>query len=427
MKKLFEKSGKWKFQPEKLQENRENLKNPARGWYQIYTFSPEKTIDEEDLRWSLDDANTLVLLFLDIGGYRDKPLDEEALKHIEGLFLYFQKRPMDVILRVAYDREGRGLEHEPARIDTILQHMEQIGALVKKYPDVLFAAQGFFIGSWGEMHHTKFAGANSLNKLAAAWSKTAGGQCFTAVRTPALWRCLHGADSPSETTDKMTIFDDAVFGSPTHLGTFGDKIRQEAGWTAPWSREEELAFIHEIGNHAPIGGEAVWGEDCGELSLFQAAEELEKLQITYLNCVHDARILQQWKAQQWTKKGAWRNSSGYDYIGAHLGYRFCVRRVQTDKSGTVENPKITIEIENTGFGNFYQEAEVWLENEEGNQVFVDTDVREWKSGTATVISCRLLPKQGMWYLCMCRKWDKRPVFFAHAGGSSGKLALGRLI
>jgi hypothetical protein len=101
--------------------------------------------------------------------------------------------------------------------------------------------------------------------------------------------------------------------------------------------------------------------------------------------------------------------------------------VQTDKSGTADNPKITIEIENTGFGNFYQEAEVWLEHEEGNQVFVDTDVREWKSGTATVISCRLLPKQGMWYLCMCRKWDKRPVFFAHAGGSSGKLALGRLI
>ena len=48
---LMEKGGKWSFVQGDLAEVTEEFKNPARGWYQIYTFEIEKEPDFEELKW----------------------------------------------------------------------------------------------------------------------------------------------------------------------------------------------------------------------------------------------------------------------------------------------------------------------------------------------------------------------------------------
>ena len=55
----------------------------------------------------------------------------------------------------------------------------------------------------------------------------------------------------------LGLFDDGIFGSTTHLGTFGTMMREAAGWEKPWSRKEELEFIEQISRDFPCGGEAI--------------------------------------------------------------------------------------------------------------------------------------------------------------------------
>ena len=45
-----------------LAEVTEEFKNPARGWYQIYTFEIEKEPDFEELKWCLNTQDALALV-----------------------------------------------------------------------------------------------------------------------------------------------------------------------------------------------------------------------------------------------------------------------------------------------------------------------------------------------------------------------------
>ena len=72
----------WEFHPEPLEESRWNPLNPARGWYAVYTFQAEQKIDPEELKWSLREGETVALALLDIGAFRDRPLDKQALDNI---------------------------------------------------------------------------------------------------------------------------------------------------------------------------------------------------------------------------------------------------------------------------------------------------------------------------------------------------------
>ena len=89
----------WDFRQEELAESLDELENPARGWYGIYTFSVERSIDQEELRWSLRQGESLALVLLDIRAYRSIRLDEVAAQNIKDILSFFLQYRKDVILR----------------------------------------------------------------------------------------------------------------------------------------------------------------------------------------------------------------------------------------------------------------------------------------------------------------------------------------
>ena len=93
-------------------------------------------------------------------------------------------------------------------------------------------------------------------------------------------------------------------------------------------------------------------------------DDLRKMHVTYLNSMHDQKLLDRWKAQ--TMK--WNGSmiSVYDYIGLHLGYRFIVRDAtwtaveKTVPGGGLrkhfmgkKEKFLEVTVENSGFANLY--------------------------------------------------------------------------
>lgn len=86
-----------------------------------------------------------------------------------------------MILRIIYDDEGKGMEHEPAGLSQIQSHMDQLGSIIYKYAAHIYTTQGLFIGSWGEMHTSKFCDRQSLCRLIDSF--------YHATKALSPWQC----------------------------------------------------------------------------------------------------------------------------------------------------------------------------------------------------------------------------------------------
>lgn len=49
-----------------------------RGWYSIYTFQAEQKPDFEDLKWCLQENESMALVIFDIGYFKNKALSKDA-------------------------------------------------------------------------------------------------------------------------------------------------------------------------------------------------------------------------------------------------------------------------------------------------------------------------------------------------------------
>lgn len=415
-----------RFEPAAFEESTSYLQNPSCGWYRIYPFAIEEKPDFEELYWCLCAEESIALVLADIGAYRSLDLPKDALGNLAAILEFFAGHGKEIILRVTYDREGRGMEREPDFLNTVIGHMRQLGAVIRNFREQILLVQGMLVGSWGEMHDSKFLSEERLRQLMSVWREAVGG-IAVAVRTPQQWRLLH-TEGAAPGADKIGIFNDGMFGSPDHLGTFGWQKRADAGWSGQWRREEEMEFIAEIASSVPYGGEAV-GESL-ELPFEEMVREMRRTHVSYLNSVHDARRLDQWKKAKWEGPGIWQGKSVYDYIGCRLGYRFVIREARLEGR---KEPSLKICIENIGFSPLQEEAELLL----------CTHAQTGESGRYALPGrlCGVMPQDrveitaelpgelkgysGALSLALRRKRDKRPLLFANVPAEDGRIMLGQ--
>ena len=417
--------GRFLFHSESFTETAKELRNPARGWYQVYPFQVEREPDFEELKWCLKEDETCALVLLDIGAYRDRDLDGSAVEHIRRILAFFDEYRKDIILRAVYDREGKGIEHEPSRFAQVTAHITQLGPVLQEYSKRIILFEGMLVGNWGEMHGSKFLSKQYMLRLNEALANSAKG-IVRAVRRPAQWRTLHPEPPGSGTA--VGLYNDAVFGSNTDLGTFAQADNPDGGWEELWSVRRELTFEEELSAFVPQCGEAVCGETYRGYTLADTVARLRKMGMTYLNGVYDENILNIWKTWTWITPGEWQGMSGYDYIGRHLGYRFCVRNA-TAWIG-MDFCDITLTVQNVGFSGFYQEAEVrlMLTDRDGQEkeYLTDWDIRAWKSGQTISRKWRIPCCEGKIWLSVRRKWDQETVWFANESTEQGWVYVGEL-
>ncbi len=403
------------FEPADLEESTEYPANPDCGWYEIYTFQIENSIDPEELKWSLHEEERLALVLLDIGTYRNTALGEAELEHLRQILRFFAQYKKGVIFRPVYDTQGKGMEREPDHFEQVLQHLGQIGQTVAGEADSIFVWQGLLVGNWGEMHHSRYLMADKLRKMWSVLRESTQGRIRLAVRTPAQARMI-STRQDFEQGEIPGIYDDGIFGSETHLGTFSGQPCQE--WQKAWEKKEEIAFLDQISRRVPSGGEAVAGTSP---ELEEAVKELRNMHLTYLNCIHDPQMMERWKKQIW-QDGIWKGRTGYDYIGAHLGYRPVIRNVCMKEKKNVDNSaEITIIVENKGFACCYASLVISLicENENGQRKkTAEWQVDTWESGEQKELRMDIEKKYGKYYLHCERQCDGQAVEFAHknAGG-----------
>lgn len=124
---------KYRLKKADYTEEMESYTNPGRGWYHIYTFVLGETTEDELLYLPFEKNEHIALVLINIGRYGRTEIDKEGLFFAERILSAFMKAGKEVILRILYDNEGKGMEKEPSLFSVIVRHMEQLGAVVEKY------------------------------------------------------------------------------------------------------------------------------------------------------------------------------------------------------------------------------------------------------------------------------------------------------
>ncbi len=416
----------WTFQAASLRETAEELYDPRRGWYQIYTLVLDRPAEAQIGAWSFEESEQLAFLRVDIGAYRSRTLDKKALEGLRSALVYLRDRGKELIVRAAYDTEGAGVEHEPARFERVCEHLEQLCGILAEFAPSIFVYQGVLLGSWGEMHSSRFMTKPRLRRLVEIAEKSLPQSIFLAVRRPSFYRMIRKEDVFRQGESRIGLFDDAIFASQTHMGTFGWLSAAEAGWEGPWLPNEEQAFERELCMTVPQGGEVLL-PGSGSVPLAQAAARLRDLRISYLNSGHDGRLLDDWRRQKWRSDDVWDGMNGFDYIGRHLGYRFRVKTVTARLEPKHRQFTICLELENCGFAPCYEPVEAalyqYLSTGEERELALDVDLRRLAGGACCTVEQTLDLAPGGLYLHLRRSADGRTIRLGN-GPQGDRLYLG---
>lgn len=406
--------GQAKFHKAKLKESSCAISNPGCGWYHLYTFHAE--IPNRDF-YLADESEELVLLIINIGAFRKTRLSLKALDYIADILSFFQSKRKGIILRIAYDTEGNGLLREPECSDLIKVHMNQLGEVLRSFTQDIMVFQGILVGSWGEMHNSRYLSERWITELAQTMLKALDYGCPLAVRKPSQWRSI-ASNSPQAVREKLALFNDGICGNETDLGTYGTICKKQLLETDSWLREEELAW-QQVHLQKQING----GELLGAPHWKTAEKEFSKMHLSYLNSTYSYEALNAWKAANVFWKTCKQELSVYDYVGRHLGYRFVIRRL------CLKNEALHITVENCGFANLCQDTvcRLLLESPYFGQRFLypQTDPTAWNSQSRTTFSVPLATedrKEGTCcFLQLRRKRDDRSILFANEGNGENML------
>ena len=222
---------RWNQKAAVFTENTTETVNPARGFYSIFPFRLDEACDLSNMEYSLKKNQYLCLVEISIAGYRDRDLDRAGLDQFDQILRFFVLHGKDIILRVVYDWEGKGLEKEPLSRAQIKRHMQAVKMVLKPYQKALYLSQGIFVGSWGEMHTSRFLSKDAVTDLFFTW-QAAFEEVPVALRRPDYIRMILSEENyrKLQKNDKkkaeengilLAFYNDALFSSEDDLGTYG--------------------------------------------------------------------------------------------------------------------------------------------------------------------------------------------------------------
>ena len=379
------------------EESSRALNNPYQGFYRmlgyILTDGENSGIDNLERSLFLEGEYRLVLLEINLHRFADGPLSDTAIEQLDTILQAWSGEGRKLILRFVYDWDGRGLESEPAELEIILGHMDQVAPVVNRYTSSVYLTQGIFVGNYGEMNNSSYLYREAIITLLTHWAEITDPSVYLAVRTPAQWRIATGCvDLPQPfpafsdgLIGRLGLYNDGMMGSESDLGTYGDVSR--AGSDDPGSkgtREEELDFQNQLCRYAPNGGEVISNSVYTDLD--NAIRNLTRMHISYLNDAYDPAAINKWKTSVYTGEDCFNGMSGYEYIKEHLGYRYVLRdsSLQFD-TWKDEGANLSFSLENVGFASALREFSItvtWenVQTMENGELPVPADIRYLSGG-----------------------------------------------
>ena len=431
------------YTPASLEESTAVLNNPYCGFYQMngYVLS-EKNNADSAASWGTkrceSDPYQLMLLEINLKNYSSNALSQNALNQLDQILISCEKAKKQIILRFLYDWDGKASSTEPSSLNQIQSHMAQVAPIVNRHTNCVYILQGDFTGDTGEMHGTHFGSPDQVRQLIEKLAEVTSNQIFLSVRTPAQLRSILRNKSPLTSTEAFTdtlasrlgLYNDGMLGSAYDLGTYDDTpFKNPSDFNEKGTREQEISFQNKLCQFVPNGGEVTIDNKYNDFE--NAVNDLADMHVSYLNSAHDMAVLKKWKASTYTGNDIFSQVNGYDYIHAHLGYRYVLQDSDLDFHSFVDDhATLYLTIANRGFSPAYKKFTpelVAVNQDTGEKLSIETDfdtreiagsdssifqadldLRSWDTGTYTLL------------LSLTDETSGLPVCFANTGYETEK-------
>jgi len=158
-------------------------------------------------------------------------LTSSDLAQIDQQLAKIQPAGVKVILRFTYNfPDSNQTTGDDAPLDVILQDIELLAPLVKKYSNVIYAMEVGFVGYWGEEHNSTY-GNNTIANMSAilqAEAKEFGPYVTLLERDPVVLMALEPSKGPL-----FGIHDDRLAGDATDADTWKNKNYLEPTYSYP--------------------------------------------------------------------------------------------------------------------------------------------------------------------------------------------------
>lgn len=373
-----------------------------------------------------------------------QPLTEDALTYIRSRLDEVRAGESVTLVRFNYDGRGFGwvdADHpedgyvdrpvadiEPDK-ETMLGHIEQIGAILHDYEDIIMAVDGGMFGPWGEMHSTTFGtDPEAYAWLLNAWLEAVPESRSIIVQGGAFLSWYNDTYETSYTFADIDQIPAPALGTPeSRFGFFNDSyaygedegddypndwgsLSEGAGWPGDplgdedsYDRGRIMTWIRGQNNF--YGGEAQGDETRWNTYPF-VAWEASYAQTVYLNLDYEDQVHDRWGefiyneenvgqtmtnayAEPYTVENAifdpvYDGRNGMEYWRDRLGYRLVLRDANASETvaagGTLD---FEGKMQNVGFGNVVNRKNVTviLATKDGSGSYAalsDIDARLWR-------------------------------------------------
>lgn len=366
------------YEKKDFTESVETILNPDCGFYRPIGFSLTENggnkssigvngdVSLQHLRINLGQFSR------EVNGQEDKVLSQQALDYLDGVLDTLYKNNKNAIVRFAYDNFDGVEDKEPSE-EMILTHQSQVCNVLNKYQNTITAIEVGFVGKWGEMHTSKLANYDTIDKLIDGYlTQTDNFPILT--RTPRMIyhylgftvNVLEDENNiilPSSNAYRLGIYNDGYLGSGNDLGTYAD-------------REKEIKWLQNQTNHLPFGGEIMnnsmaYIENC--------LPYMREVNLSYLNYEWNYNMTQtNWGSNFYTSEiGDEKNYFGQTaqvYVRNHMGYRLVLNSSKIYKQNS-NKYEFEINLNNIGFGNVNRAKQMSLvvvnENGENSEIKLD--------------------------------------------------------
>ncbi|OUM63558.1 carbohydrate-binding module family 18 protein [Piromyces sp. E2] len=275
---------------------------------------------------------------------------------------------------------------EPTNINQVLRHVEQVADIINEYKDIIYIARGVLIGTWGEMHGSKFSNLDGYTKIMKKMHKLIDPSIYLSVRTPEQRRGIlnkikeENSSMAEQLSKRLGHFNDGLFDRETDSGTYTSReytlsdIKQYPYEFVRYYRDYEEEYQNKVSLTVPNGGESVYNEADTTYKSFDVSDKhSRKIRLSYLNPRHHQSVYTHWESTKPSIKN-WGN--GKDYIGKHLGYRYVLRE------SSLNNNILNIKFENVGYAPSYKDFQtklIFKPTSSGDILYtqIDTNNKVW--------------------------------------------------
>ena len=432
------------------QESNSIMQNPFRGFYKINGYMLSDKTNKKELTKQIKQnckANSypLVLLEINLKNYANTDISSSAQQQLDTILTQYTSAKKQIILRFLYDWDGKALQSEPSDFFRIKNHIQQLSSTINKYKNCIYIIQGAFIGNVGEMNNSNYNDIDQIRQLIETLAESSDPQIYLAVRTPAQLRGILRTRTPLSSQDsesgnlasRLGLYNDGMLGNVYDMGTYDDTpITSGSDMDEPGTREEELLYQYKLCQYVPNGGEVSIDNEYNDLE--NAVTDLAQMHVSYLNSEHEEDVLNKWKKSTYTGDDVFSGCTGYDYVEAHLGYRYFIQESHLDFHSIVgDDATLYLTIANSGFSSAYKKYDTTLlitNQDTGKTKRLETTIDNRRISGNDQVTFKISPdirslKKGTYTLSLEMKdsYTEDCIHFANAGSEdSDSVSVGTL-